>query len=129
MRVVLTGEGLRFIGDPSDPVYASAWGGRDLVQDRTKCFRVALRLARLSFGACARLDVRDRLSMYASGSCSSGQEASRRRVEQAMRWLLKSAPPLVDARVLDLLYSPSPESPDGEGASLFFGAPAGIVPT
>lgn len=129
MRVVLTDGGLRFIGNPSDPEYGTAWGGRDLVQDRTKCFRVALRLARLSFGACKSLPVQDRLSMYTSGSCEAGGEASRRRVGQAMRWLWKSAPPLVDEKVLDLLYPPSPEPSRGEGASFSLGVPGGIVPS
>ncbi len=129
LRVVMGREGLRFIMNSSDPDYGTAWGGRDLVQDRMKCFRVALRLARMSFASCKSLPVQDRLSMYTSGSCGAGVEASRNRVGFAMRWLWKSAPPLVDSQVLDLLYSTPSESPKEKGASLFFGPSVGIVPS
>lgn len=129
LRVALSGEGLRFITNPVDSDYESSWGGKDLVQDRTKCFRIALRLARMSFASCKSLPVQDRLSMYTSGRCEAGADASRRRVGQAMRWLWKSAPPLSDEKVLDLLYSPSPEPTRGEGAILILGASAGIVPS
>lgn len=102
LRVVMTQGGLRFVNDPSaDPI---GWGGEDLVQDRTKCFRVGVRLARMSFSACSRLPVADRLSMYASGRCESGGEASRRRVGNAQRWLWKSRPPLLDEEAMRLLH-------------------------
>ncbi len=117
-RVVVGPNGLRFVG-PNEAGYSSSWGGEDFVQDRSKCFRVAIRLARMSFGACAKLDVQDRLSMYASGRCEAGQEASRRRVSQAQRWLWRSRPPLTDARAVELLWSDVPSLPDGEGAMLF----------
>jgi len=120
-RVVL-GEagGLRFVG-PGEAGYESGLGGEDFVRDRSQCFRVALRLARMSFGACSGLDVQDRLSMYASGRCESGQEASRRRVSQAQRWLWKSRPPLSDEEAMRLLWSPPPDSSDEGGALLFPG--------
>ncbi len=118
--------GLRFVSSPKEAGYAASWGGEDLVQDRTKCIRVALRLARMSFGACSKLDVRDRLSMYASGQCEEGQDASRRRVTRAQRWLWGSRPPLSDSQALDLLSS-RPASLDGEGASLVPGDSGSIV--
>ncbi len=117
-RVIVGPDGLRFVG-PKESGYSSGWGGEDFVQDRSKCFRVAIRLARLSFGACSKLNVQDRLSMYASGKCEAGQEASRRRVFQAQRWLWKSRPPLTDEQALDLLWSDPIRSPVGEGAMLF----------
>ncbi len=119
LRVVVgPGGGLRFVSSDRESGYASSWGGEDLVQDRTKCFRVAVRLAHMSFGACSRLEVQDRLSMYASGQCEPGQEASRRRVSRAQKWLWGSRPPIDDAKALDLLWSdPSPGRPE-DGAFL-----------
>jgi hypothetical protein len=55
------------------------WTGPELVADRTKCFRAALRLVKLSLGACRSLPVADRLAQYASGSCLKGREESRGR--------------------------------------------------
>lgn len=109
--------GLRFVSNPREPGYAQSWGGEDLVQDRTKCFRVAVRLARMSFGACSRLEVQDRLSMYASGRCEVGQDASRRRVMRAQRWLWGSRPPLSDRQAMDLLSTHSGPAGD-QGAEL-----------
>jgi hypothetical protein len=130
LRVVVgPNGGLRFVSSEREPGYATAWGGEDLVQDRTKCFRVALRIARLSFGSCSKLGVQDRLSMYASGRCEVGEDASRRRVSRAQQWLWKSRPPMLDAQALDLLWSDIPVPPQGEGAFLFFGAPKDIVQT
>jgi len=125
---VVVGEngGLRFVNDPSKE---TGWGGEDLVEDRTKCFRVALRLARMSFASCASLPVRDRLSMYASGSCSAGSQASRSRVGQAQSWLWKSGPPLDDEQVMDLLHAPSPRAPGREHALFLGDLLIGIVPT
>ncbi len=115
-RVVLGDSGgLRFVG-PGEAGYEGGLGGEDFVRDRSQCFRVALRLARLSFGACSKLDVQDRLSMYASGRCEAGQEASRRRVSQAQRWLWKSGPPLSDAEAMRLLWAPSPDPDREDGA-------------
>lgn len=117
-RVVVGDDGsLRFVKDSSKE---TGWGGEDLVQDRTKCFRVALRLARMSFASCSGLPVQDRLSMYASGSCDAGSQASRRRVGRAQKWLWRNAPPLRDSEVLDLLLSPSPGE-SGDEHALFRG--------
>jgi hypothetical protein len=128
MRVVVgSGGGLRFVSSPREPGYESSWGGEDLVQDRTKCFRVAVRLARMSFGSCAKLDVRDRLSMYASGQCEAGQEASRRRVSRAQSWLWGSRPPLTDSQAMGLLNAPFPGPPEEDGARLFIDTPYGIA--
>lgn len=44
------------------------WSGRDLVQDRRKCFRAALHIARESFKVCGNL------SLYATGKCYRGGE-------------------------------------------------------
>ncbi len=58
------------------------WSGRDLVADRKKCFRAALAIARKSFECPSRTPY-DRLSMYASGRCGRGGEASANRVRRA----------------------------------------------
>lgn len=48
-----------------------SWYGKDLVQDRKKCFRVGLEMARRSVASCARVfaDQRLWLNQYASGEC------------------------------------------------------------
>jgi hypothetical protein len=44
------------------------WSGKDLVEDRTKCFRAALHIARESMKVCGNL------SVYATGKCYRGGE-------------------------------------------------------
>ena len=85
----------------SDP---ASWGGEDLIADRKKCIRAGLHIMRSSFIMCASLPVEEKLAAYASGSCSSGKNASRVRVESAMKWLTASPPPAVDAKISELLY-------------------------
>ena len=74
---------------------SEGWTGPDLVQDRTRCFRAALHILRRSFGVCRSLPFDDRLSAYASGSCSLGTEASRRRVHRARAWGATHEPPRI----------------------------------
>lgn len=69
-----------------DGATAEGWTGADLVADRTRCFRAALHILRGSFNACRKLPVTDRMSAYATGSCSEGAEASRLRVGRALQW-------------------------------------------
>jgi hypothetical protein len=76
------------------------WSGTDLVQDRQKCFRAALAIIRSSFGATSSLPLEDRLKVYASGSLDKGEEASRRRMGLAMRWMATKSPHFRDAEVL-----------------------------
>jgi hypothetical protein len=113
-RILLTNSGYKFIYDPT---FSRGWGGEDLVQDRTKCYRVGLRMARQSFSACSRLPLEERLSAFASGKCNNpdGQAVSRSRVRLAQSWLARSRPPLPDSEVLNILnISPivSPEIPE-----------------
>jgi hypothetical protein len=78
---------------------AEGWSCRDLVDDREKGVRVALRMARQSFAACRGLELLDRLSVYTTGQCYSGQHESRARLERAMGWMkLHQRPRGVDAR-------------------------------
>jgi len=98
-RVVLDRDGLRFVWD------GTGYGGEDLVSDRKKCFRVGLHIMRMSFNTCSSLPLESRLSMYASGSCGSGRDASANRVRKAVKWLSASAPPTDDADLMLILGS------------------------
>lgn len=54
------------------------WSGKDLVQDRQKCFRAALHIARESLQVCGNL------SLYATGKCyRKGEPAGRLRLARA----------------------------------------------
>lgn len=92
----------------TDPT--KGWGGEDLVRDRKNCYRAALALLRSSFQACGRQEMKDRLSLYASGKCegNGGPEASRIRMGLAMRWFKNRAPEFNDAEVASWLNPPSP---------------------
>lgn len=59
------------------------WIGPDLVEDRKKCFRVGLHVARDSFRACRR----EKLSVYTSGRCIEGQRHARHRLLRASSWM------------------------------------------
>ena len=69
-----------------DGTTGEGWTGSELIVDRTRCFRAALHILRGSFAACRRLPMIDRMSAYATGSCSEGAEASRLRVGRALQW-------------------------------------------
>jgi hypothetical protein len=71
------------------------WSGRQLVEDRKRCFRAALHILHASFAACRKLPVDDRLSAYASGHCYASAAVSRSRVYRARSWWQAHAPPLV----------------------------------
>ncbi len=73
------------------------WDHRDLVEDRTKCFRAGLRIMRSSFATCRSSPVPDRLAIFTSGACDRGLAQSRARVGLAMRSALA---PVTDAEVL-----------------------------
>jgi hypothetical protein len=69
-----------------DGVTRDGWSGADLVSDRTKCFRAGLHILRGSFAACRNLELKDRMSAYATGRCTPGEEKSRLRVGRALDW-------------------------------------------
>jgi hypothetical protein len=69
---------------------AEGWTGRDLVTDRTKCFRAALRAIRTSFDWCKDHALEDRLSGYTSGSCRDGEPLARNRFWRARAYWAKS---------------------------------------
>jgi hypothetical protein len=57
--------------------------GDDLVKDRSKCFRVALRIIRESFAWCKDRSIEDRLGAYTSGTCKDNEPLSRNRFGRA----------------------------------------------
>ncbi len=69
------------------------WTGKQLVDDRTRCFRAALHILHASFHACRKLVVEDRLSAYASGRCFANASVSRSRIWRARSWWALHEPP------------------------------------
>jgi hypothetical protein len=65
---------------------SEGWSGKQLIEDRKRCFRAALHILHASFTACRRLPIDDRLSAYASGRCFADARVSRSRVFRARSW-------------------------------------------
>lgn len=93
--IVNIGGGYKFTTNPDE-----GWSGTDLVQDRQKCFQAALAVIRSSFAATSGLPLESRLKVYASGSLDKGEEASRRRMGLAIRWMSTRSPSFRDHEVL-----------------------------
>jgi len=72
---------IRVIGKTRD-----GWLGEDLVKDRSKCFRVALRLMRESFSWCKERSIEDRLAGYTIGTCKENEPLARNRFYRARNW-------------------------------------------
>lgn len=94
---LIPGGGIEYTGDKS------AYGGEDLVSDRKKCFRVALHIMRMSFDQCKDQPIEGKLSMYTSGFCDRGYDASARRVKKAIKWLNSNPPPSNDEYLMSIL--------------------------
>lgn len=101
---------------------AEGWMGRDLVEDREKCFRAALHIIKNTWG-CGSLY--DHLSVYASGSCYTAKDykravdaqdekemtrirviraASRERVFKGTGYFTSHTPRFADSVVMNMLY-------------------------
>lgn len=76
-RVLLTEDGYTYSQD------ATGWSGKDLVEDRQRCFRVGLHLMRASHKACGNL------SAYTSGRCSKKEPKAIARASRATAWFNK----------------------------------------
>jgi hypothetical protein len=130
LRIVFDGTAYRLVKDKHG---LTGWGGEDLVQDRQKCFRAGLRIARMSFNICRKLPVEDRLANYASGdgTCTLGRDSSEVRVKGAQSWLARRRPPLADEEVMTLLRAGPPallpEPPGSRVSALLPGVPWTIV--
>jgi len=59
------------------------WTGGELFDDRRKCFRAGLSLARSSFGAAAGADPTHRLDAYAGGHSNAAHMAGKKRLDLA----------------------------------------------
>jgi hypothetical protein len=75
----------------------------DLTADRSKCFRVGLRLLRHSIGACRSLPRLDWLSAYARGQCVVDEPTSHALLGPALR--VRTAP-LDDAQAARAMAAP-----------------------
>lgn len=99
-------------------------GGEDLVRDRKLCFKAALHMVRMSFGACGQVPVEDRLKVYASGSCEKGEPESRIRMIRSAIWFKDRPKDITDS---DLMPKPDDKQaptatesvPPRGGAGLF----------
>jgi hypothetical protein len=67
------------------------YAGKDLIEDRKKCMRVALRFIRESFRWCQASALEDRLSGYTVGSCKENERFSRDRVLRD-KWFWNKSP-------------------------------------
>ena len=71
-----------------DGTTREGWTGKDLVAERTRCFRAALHILHGSFNICHTLPVEDRMSAYATGRCFENAAVSRSRIGRARSWWL-----------------------------------------
>lgn len=69
---------VRVIGKTRD-----GYTGQDLVRDRTKCFRVALRIVRESLSWCKNRAIEDRLAGDTVGRCTENEPLARNRFGRA----------------------------------------------
>lgn len=63
--------------------------GEELVSNRKVCIREGLKVLAVSFGGTYGLPLEERLRIYASGSREKGGEASRNRMNLAIRWFYR----------------------------------------
>ena len=100
MHVVLKDDGgLEFTGDQTRGL-----SGQDLIEHRDACFTVGLRVIRSSFASCRELPLLERLSLYASGNCEDGKDASKNRVGAAIAWVTSKPPPVSDAKLIASMH-------------------------
>jgi hypothetical protein len=74
-------------------VTREGWTGRQLIENRKRCFRAALHMLRTSFNMCHSYPVEDRVSVYATGHCMLDAPISRSRVVRARHWWAMHALP------------------------------------
>lgn len=124
-RMALTSDGkVEWISDPKDIRYPQSLGGEDFVRDRKLCFKAALHMVRMSFGACGQVKPEERLKVYASGSCDKGEHESYVRMSRAAIWFKDRPKDLTDSDLLpkpDETQAPTATEtvPPRGGATLF----------
>lgn len=72
-------------GNDSAETTPQGWTGRQLLDDRTKCFSAGLEAMRRSMTACSQNAPSHRLAAYASGSCDKGMRASKLRIDKGRK--------------------------------------------
>lgn len=70
-----------------------AWTGKDLIEDRVKCFRAGLEVLRSSLASCSKYGP-DVLSQYTTGKCTTNQREARHRWQLHQRILLNNPYPV-----------------------------------
>lgn len=96
--------------DPPEEI-DEGYTGDELIADRKLCIREGMKILRLSFGACSKYPLNERLRNYASGTCEKGGEASKARMNLAIFWFQKSFKnQFTDEQVIQtLLHKAAPE--------------------
>jgi len=92
-------------GDKAEDLVDGA-SGPEMVADRRKCFTEGLRLIRISFRSCRSYPLKERLRVYASGSCKYGAKGSRIRMSAAIKFFSNSREEresFVDADIIKLV--------------------------
>jgi hypothetical protein len=77
------------------------WTGKELIEDRKKCFTTGLRHIRRSFGECRSMPMTSRLSAYNTGRCILNEQISVNRIGKALRYVTTSVP--IDEVVIEEL--------------------------
>lgn len=90
------------VGDNSSTVF-EGYTGEELVNDRKVCIREGLKVLAISFGGTQGLPLEDRLRIYASGSRERGGEASKNRMNLAIKYFYKYPTKVKDLEVLEEL--------------------------
>lgn len=90
----------------TDPV-VSTWTGKDLTDDRNKCYRAGLHVLRRAMSACASLPPESRLSAYASGKCDAAEIKGKVRFRHAAKKFNENKPAMKDAETLLPVKEPS----------------------
>lgn len=77
MQINIGNSRVKVDGDSYSYSKTEGWSGKDLVEDRAKCFRIALHMARMSYKWCGNL------SVYATGYCYKHSKAAFERENRA----------------------------------------------
>lgn len=85
------------------------WYGKELVADRLKCIRAGYHLVQRSFFECLKGTEIDRLAMYTSGKCSTGINASHKRMKLFQK--MRDKAPKVDNAALRSTSAPAKVDP------------------
>lgn len=75
------------------------WTGKELIEDRRKCIAAGLNVLRTSFNACPGQPFNHRLSVYASGSCNKGADASASRMRKMVSLYSQNRPKFSDPTI------------------------------